>query len=76
MTYKDPSMAKFKYTGPDAISLAKELVQGITPQIITAGNNGTEIFHAKNNTLVKTGSENSSVKNTNTASPIRNQIQS
>ncbi|MCB0728783.1 MAG: hypothetical protein KDD00_15070 [Ignavibacteriae bacterium] len=67
MTYKDPSMAKFKYTGPDAISLAKESGTRITPQIITAGNNGTEISNAKNNTLVKTGSENSSVKNTNTA---------
>ncbi|HMQ69892.1 MAG TPA: hypothetical protein PKA90_02245 [Ignavibacteria bacterium] len=67
LTYKDPSMAKFKYKGPDAISLARESGTRITPRVITAGSNGINIPEVKNNSVVKTGSENPKVKNTNTS---------
>lgn len=66
-TYNDPSMAKFKYIGPDANSLAKESGTRITPQIITAGNNGVKNLKVNNNSAT-TKTNNSNIKN-----PVSNQ---
>lgn len=66
-TYNDPSMPKFKYKGPNAVSLANESGIRITPQIITAGNSGVKISNSKEDKVVTTGTENANIKNLNTS---------
>lgn len=70
-TYTDPSMAKFKYNGPDAVSLAKESGTRITPQIITAGNSEVKTSGTKFDKTSSTKSENANVK-TNGSDDIKN----
>lgn len=64
-TYNDPSMAKFKYKGPDAVSLAVKSGTRINPRIITAGSSGYINPDSRDNVNSTTRSENPNIKNFN-----------